>query len=63
MYKMGEERTIDCTFSFAEDFLTDTLPRALEHQPPNMRPLPMGIYTPLPCFFGDNEEIGETDMV
>ncbi|KAJ5991222.1 hypothetical protein N7499_011764 [Penicillium canescens] len=22
-----------------------------------MRPLPMGIYTPLPCFFGDNEDI------
>ncbi|KAJ5546798.1 hypothetical protein N7494_004383 [Penicillium frequentans] len=22
-----------------------------------MRPLPMGIYTPLPCFFDDNEDI------
>lgn len=27
-----------------------------------MRPLPMGIYTPLPCFFDDNEDIGEIDM-
>lgn len=26
-----------------------------------MRPLPMGIYTPLPCFFDDNEDIGEID--
>jgi len=33
MSKRGEGKIIDYTFSLAEDFLTDTLPRTLEHQP------------------------------